>query len=980
VSPTRNKPLTLAAFGTTVLAVTLLGLPSQAATGGQHHLTSPTLQEGSFGGQRAPGFYDSRDLTGKALTQAQRKLVNHRSQAQTAYYHRLGTNADIQIDPLTGTPRQFGKRTGYLTGRSSQPARTVAWNYVTRNHAILGLKKADLSTFRFRQDYRDTLGIHHLSWSQQVRGATVFGNGLKVNVTKRGQVVSVQGSPVAGLARLAAKAPSTTTLSASGARSDAARDVHGTLDKGARVTLSRAGSSAQTVWSNHDYAKRVWFLTSSGLRSGWSTFVQTGKAGYQHVIDASSGRVLLRQSLTDDANGDAKVYDNFPGAARGGSPRVVNFFQRGWLKKSASFLNGDSVVAFTDINDDDVMQDSEKTKVPGTKTSAQFKLHHFGSSASAFCAEWVCTWNPNKVRSWKTNRQEATTNGFYFASNFHDYLAKKPIGFTPAAGNFEAVDGDPVMLNTLDGANTDSGMPDLNHIDNANMTTPPDGIPPKMQMYLFHAPGFNDNEDPLVPTTGSLDASVQYHEYTHGLSNRLVVDPDGVEALNTIQAGSMGEAWSDYYAMDYLVKKGFLKDTAKAGNLLEGDYVAAGQHIIRTMAIDCPVGATTSGCTSGFDGVTKGGYTYADFASVIDGPEVHASGEIWGQTLWQIRQTLGHDVADTLITRAMSLSPTEPTFLDMRNAILQVDQIAYHSSHTAALWKVFAQRGMGYFAGAVDGGDVAPAADFHRPPAPSTPRTSISGTVTDPTTGNGINGAVVRIAGLSDSFGMAVTRDGGRYTIQGIFPGVYPKVVASAPGYLGDESDVKEVDTSQPDPVDFTLTRDWAADNGGAEITDFNGPDFTPQCGPDSAIDTTQAKGWGSTTGDDIGTPTNVFVPKHITIDMHNVVDISEFLVDPTSTCGDPLSASTGEFSIETSPDGSTWTEAAHDTFAPGDGRFTLNEVAVNPGTGDGIRFVRFTILGNQVPDFATNCPDGPYAGCQFTDLTEFAVLGTPTP
>ena len=30
----------------------------------------------------------------------------------------------------------------------------------------------------------------------------------------------------------------------------------------------------------------------------------------------------------------------------------------------------------------------------------------------------------------------------------------------------------------------------------------------------------------------------------------------------------MGEAWSDYYAMDYLVTKGFEKDTSKAGQLL----------------------------------------------------------------------------------------------------------------------------------------------------------------------------------------------------------------------------------------------------------------------------------------------------------------------------------------------------------------------------------------------------------------------------
>ena len=102
------------------------------------------------------------------------------------------------------------------------------------------------------------------------------------------------------------------------------------------------------------------------------------------------------------------------------------------------------------------------------------------------------------------------------------------------------------------------------------------------------------------------------------------------------------------------------------------------------MAIDCPPGATTKGCTSGFDPAVKGGYTYGDFPNIVGGPEVHGSGEIWGQTLWDIRTALGHNVADTLITRAMSLSPAEPSFLDMRNAIIQADLVKYGQAHTPA--------------------------------------------------------------------------------------------------------------------------------------------------------------------------------------------------------------------------------------------------------------------------------------------------------
>ena len=45
-------------------------------------------------------------------------------------------------------------------------------------------------------------------------------------------------------------------------------------------------------------------------------------------------------------------------------------------------------------------------------------------------------------------------------------------------------------------------------------------------------------------------------------------------------------------------------------------------------------------CTGGATG-HGGGYTYADYGNVVGGPEVHADGEIWAQTLWDLRDRLG---------------------------------------------------------------------------------------------------------------------------------------------------------------------------------------------------------------------------------------------------------------------------------------------------------------------------------------------------
>ncbi len=208
----------------------------------------------------------------------------------------------VSLDPLTHTVRNIGRTDGFLTGRSSAPARSVAMSYVRSHLSDLGLHQADLTTFRFRKDYVDTLGVHHLMWSQVVRGIQVFGNGLKVNVTRHGQVVSVQGSPVSGLARLASGASTSARLSPAAARTRAAHDVHG-RPAAVRVTSSRTGGRAETVWANHDYSSKVWFLTTPGCASGWSTYVQTGGRGYQHVVDARTGSVLLRSNLSHDAAG-----------------------------------------------------------------------------------------------------------------------------------------------------------------------------------------------------------------------------------------------------------------------------------------------------------------------------------------------------------------------------------------------------------------------------------------------------------------------------------------------------------------------------------------------------------------------------------------------------------------------------------------------------------------------------------------------------
>ncbi len=108
-------------------------------------------------------------------------------------------------------------------------------------------------------------------------------------------------------------------------------------------------------------------------------------------------------------------------------------------------------------------------------------------------------------------------------------------------------------------------------------------------MYLFA-----DISGSATPeSNGGDDASVIYHEYTHGLSNRLVLDSSGSPALRAFQSRAMGEGWSDWYAMDYLEGHDLDEtDTADNGEMNMAVYVMGGDiHNLRTEGLDCNRGS-----------------------------------------------------------------------------------------------------------------------------------------------------------------------------------------------------------------------------------------------------------------------------------------------------------------------------------------------------------------------------------------------------
>jgi extracellular elastinolytic metalloproteinase len=329
-----------------------------------------------------------------------------------------------------------------------------------------------------------------------------------------------------------------------------------------------------------------------------------------------------------------------------------------------------------------------------------------------------------------------------------------------------------------------------------------------------------------------------------------------------------------------------------------------------------------------------------------------------------------------LVTRAMELSTSNPSYLDERNSILAADLVVNKGRNQTKIWQVFAARGMGWFAASADGDDVGPVEDFSMPPAPNTPTGTLSGVVTDQDTGAPVSGAVVGFGGHASGFAgdyAATTNPDGTYTISGIFPGTYAKVFARGAGF---DPTLKTLSiASHPNVQNWSIRRDWAARTGGATIADFTPPDFTSAgCGPINLIDQSQGAGWGSLApGSQFPAPNPQ--PKAVVVKLPVAVNITEVAVNPSNTCGDSGSASTGDYKVETSVDGTTWLVANQGHF--GVANRHVNSLPLAPGTGTKVLFIRYTMISTQVADLGGNCP-GPFSGCDFMDSTELAAYGAP--
>ncbi len=445
---------------------------------------------------------------------------------------------------------------------------------------------------------------------------------------------------------------------------------------------------------------------------------------------------------------------------------------------------------------------------------------------------------------WSTANQsdDASITQLFWANNIiHDVFYQ--YGFDEEAGNFQENNyGNPGLGNDSVNAEGQKGL-----VCNAFMGTPPDGQSPTMEMYVC-----NDKD-------GNFDSLVVFHEWGHGISNRLTGGATNTGCLSNTE--QMGEGWSDWFGIQMTIEPGDTgADARGVGSYLLGQGIGGvgvrQYHYSTDLAINP--------------------HTYGDVGSVSI---PHGVGSIWSAILWEvtwalidehgfdediytftgdINQDAGNIQAFALITEAMKLQPCSPGFIDGRDAIFAADQALYGGANECLLWEAFAKRGLGFSADQGSSSSVTDGTEAFDSPVPAI------NTLEEVCVGQGVQilGGGTPTGGVYSGPGVTDDGNGTSYTFDPAVAGIGSHVIeydVTSACASGAATDTIEVTSDDPELLcqDYTLELDANGEatlNVGDVVTNLEPGAFqVDQTGTFAPIDIT-ASGTEVTLGDDEGT------------------------------------------------------------------------------------------------------------------------------
>ncbi|HUK90824.1 MAG TPA: M36 family metallopeptidase [Blastocatellia bacterium] len=711
---------------------------------------------GAVGAQKAklqkPGNFDVRVNGGPALGALVQDRTTARSKAQistesmrsaASQLRSSSPDVTVRFSSVMGGAEIVESKTGALTHPApGQEGMTITRRFLHAQAGVYGLKPAEIDQLHFiGESVSPKNGLRMVRFEQVVNGIPVFQSETRAILDREGRLIRTLGLLVPG----ADSADSLDGLmSPEQSLASAMATVGITLDVSAMTSKPRdAAGNRRLVSANHPKvngpadSRLVYFPLAPGtLIPAWSHVVFTRDSrDWYMLVDARTGALLWRKNIRADAStqdarfnvyvqGDGKTPaenpapatsvvtpgsgTQFPGIARTtvSMSSVQNLVASpdGWIDDGGNTTTGNNVDSYLDVNDlnmpnPGLLDDNGR---PVGNVDVNSHMRDFLGTGYAYTPPPL-SGNPDAGTA-PTDTQfqrGAITELFYISNWYHDQLYN--LGFDEAAGNFQTnnfgrggTGGDPVLAEGQDGSGT----------DNSNFSTPPDGMSGRMQMYIFDFP--TPNRD------GILDSEIVAHELTHGVSNRLIGNGNG---LIWDIGGGMGEGWSDFYALSLLHNSNAFNPDAQYPMAPYCTYQLLGltdNYVYGIRRFPYSTDNTVNPLTwADVDDVTinlSGGIAASPIPFGNGGAlEVHNTGEVWCLSLWEMRSRIIKDPAGAngdvptgnatslqLVTDALKMTPINPSFTDARDAILAADLATNAGANENSIWQAFADRGLGY--------------------------------------------------------------------------------------------------------------------------------------------------------------------------------------------------------------------------------------------------------------------------------------------
>ncbi len=163
---------------------TLLSL-SIAAT-----IASPVWAAQPYRDDLAGRNFDARILAGSTQAQGGR-----RQQEEAARLRQEIPDLAVSFDTRTGVTRTLSNRVGYLSGPESGTPLDVGLKYVSTRADLLGLATTDLQTYEVRSvSVNKATGSSHIYLRQTAHGLPLYSGQLQINVSRGGQIISINNA------------------------------------------------------------------------------------------------------------------------------------------------------------------------------------------------------------------------------------------------------------------------------------------------------------------------------------------------------------------------------------------------------------------------------------------------------------------------------------------------------------------------------------------------------------------------------------------------------------------------------------------------------------------------------------------------------------------------------------------------------------------------------------------------------------------